>query len=80
LLPFSVYLPAFAELFIIAFNERTDNKEKSGLKGRAKSGQKSLLAFFCREGCVGAWAGTAIKLLLQFEPAFCRVGSPPVSD
>jgi len=46
---------------MIGFNERTDNNDKIGSEGGAKSGQKAE-GFFCREGCVGAWAGTAIKL------------------
>ncbi len=47
---------------MIGFNERTDNNDKIGLEGGAKSGQKSLLAFFCREGVQGAWAGTASQI------------------
>jgi len=44
------------------FNELNDNKDKIGSEGGAKSGQKSLLAFFCREGVRGAWAGTASQI------------------
>jgi len=46
---------------LLLLNERTDNDNKIGSEGGTKSGQKAE-GFFCREGCVGAWAGTAIKL------------------
>ena len=62
---------------MIGFNERTDNNDKIGLEGGAKSGQKSLLAFFCREGVQGAWAGTASQIAVAiWRPLFAGGGSP----
>jgi hypothetical protein len=62
---------------MIGFDERTDNKEKIGLEGGAKSGQKSRRLFFCREGVHGAWEGTASQIAISnLTPAFCWVGSP----